>query len=90
MPLSTNGIDIRIWIKLYNKNRRTLYLNYFHDLILLIEWLGVFIPPELSLDTSPISWYYCSYELQELAKHLGAPQSLVLALLQELHDEYRT
>ena len=81
------GVSIRIWIKLYNSKRPILYLNYFHDLKLLIDWLGVYIPPELSIDTSSVPWYHANYEIQELAKHLGCSDSLVLKLLQELQNE---
>lgn len=78
---------LKLYIRL-SKSTRTnrLYLNYYAELKLLIEWLGPFTFTEPK-HVEKITWYNTNYEVQELARHLRIDQAIVLALIKELDND---
>lgn len=85
----TKGFPLEKVLLIYSKCRRTMYLNYFAELKLLIEWLGEIDKGEL-ISYPRLPWYVGNYELQELAKHLGTSQEHVYHTLERIGHEHRT
>jgi hypothetical protein len=78
-------------IILYNRARsRDVYCDYFYGFKLLRDWLG---PIEIPEQEIPVPNLYRSYDIQEIAYHLGCTQGQInygyqtaLTVIQQLTD----
>lgn len=58
---------VSMYVALFEASPRQLYLNYFSDYRILIDWLGL---PVSTGEAGTICELLYNYEVQEIAKHL--------------------
>lgn len=87
--LKASQFPLRYFLILYTRAPRTLYLNHFEGLKLLLRWLSPISPSEKQSISLPI--YLITYEMQEIAKHTGNSVSQIYQELTELWiSDYNT
>ncbi len=80
-----------LWVVLhiYITATRACYMNYMEGLIELVAYLSpIELPPTTNMKRAP--QVLCSYETQELAKHLGTTQDMIIHTLLELYGYEHT
>lgn len=74
LEVSRKPFPLWALLALYETASRQLYVNYFSDFKLLADWLGPIEMPEVSSDIPKL---FHTYEIQEIAKHLGTTQGQI-------------
>ena len=80
-------IPLETLLEFYIKNRKTLYINYHHNLRLFLDWFGldnIEIPYKESLGLGIHASYpevLNTWEIQELATLLNCPPIIILTLV---------
>ncbi len=89
LRLSQTPTPLWVVLYIYTTATRECYMNYMEGLIELVSYLSpIELPTTTNVKQAPQA--LCSYETQELAKHLGTTQDVIINTLLELYGYEHT